>query len=77
MNRPYSEKYIRHMKSELWQSLRRRVLARAKGRCEGCGQQPATDVHHLTYARLGNEMLFDLVAVCRACHETIHGRKIG
>ncbi len=32
----------------------------------------AEDVHHLTYARLYDEMLFDLIAVCRDCHERLH-----
>ena len=64
--------YSRYLKSEEWQNLRLKVLARAKHICEGCGEQPATHVHHLTYDRFGNEMLFDLVAVCESCHKKIH-----
>ena len=64
--------YSNYLKSEEWQNLRRKVLARANGRCEGCGDKPATDVHHLTYERFGKEMLFDLVAVCKECHKKIH-----
>jgi 5-methylcytosine-specific restriction endonuclease McrA len=70
-------RYDEHLSSEKWQDLRRRVFARCKGLCEGCGIRAAVQVHHLTYARLGNEMLFDLAAVCLPCHETIHGRPIG
>lgn len=31
----------------------------------------ATEVHHHTYRFWGNEPLFDLVSVCRHCHEQI------
>jgi hypothetical protein len=64
--------YSRYINSAEWQELRRKVIARAKGKCEGCGNRPATDVHHLTYQRFGKEMLFDLVAVCEDCHKAIH-----
>jgi hypothetical protein len=29
-------------------------------------------VHHLNYQRLGDEMLFDLVALCEGCHQKLH-----
>ena len=64
--------YANYIKSAKWQELRRKVIARANGICEGCGKQPATEAHHLTYKRFGNEMLFDLVAVCKDCHQIIH-----
>jgi hypothetical protein len=73
----WNRRYDEHINSDKWRDLRRRVLARAKGTCEGCGQAPAAHVHHLTYKRLGAEMLFDLAAVCLDCHESIHGRPIG
>jgi 5-methylcytosine-specific restriction endonuclease McrA len=75
--RRFWERYHRHMASEEWADLRRRVFARCKGLCEGCGERRAVQVHHLTYARLGDEMLFDLVAMCMTCHEKIHDRPIG
>ncbi len=65
--------YAQYRETPEWRELRRRVLDRANRVCEGCGQAEATQAHHLTYERLGREMLFDLVAVCRACHEAIHG----
>ena len=48
------------------------VLRRCGGVCEGCGEAPAVEVHHLTYQRVGRELLFDLVGVCRACHDAAH-----
>jgi 5-methylcytosine-specific restriction endonuclease McrA len=71
------ERYYRHLGSDKWADLRRRVFLRSKGICEGCGERRAVQVHHLTYERLGDEMLFDLAAVCMTCHEKIHGRPLG
>lgn len=67
-------KYSEYLASPEWAEKRRRVLDRADYRCEGCGERQATQVHHLTYARVGKEMLFDLVAVCDYCHDVIHGK---
>jgi hypothetical protein len=53
----------------------RKVLARAHGLCEGCGERTATQVHHLSYKRVFDEMLFDLVAVCDACHDKLHAEE--
>ena len=36
--------------------------------CKGCTNE-ATQVHHLTYKRIGKERLDDLQALCRKCHE--------
>src|SRR5690606_26359580 len=66
------DEYNRYMRTDEWRAKREKVLTRANGTCEGCGERVATEVHHLTYERLGAEMLFDLVAVCSDCHMTIH-----
>lgn len=52
---------------------RAKVLHRAGGKCEGCLERPATQVHHLTYEHVGDELLFELVAICDVCHSKIHG----
>jgi 5-methylcytosine-specific restriction endonuclease McrA len=69
--------YEAHLRSAKWRAIRQRVLDRAHGMCEGCGIHKADHVHHLTYDHLGNEFLFELVAVCYACHCRIHEREIG
>lgn len=69
------EWYNRYLASPQWQEKRRKVLGRCKGICEGCGKRPAHHIHHLTYDRVGDEMLFDLVAVCLDCHRRIHPDK--
>lgn len=90
LNSRYSELYTKRSESEKrdwiaryeavlqspeWKEKRRLVLIRCKGVCEGCGQRPATEIHHLTYAMLGREMLFQLVGVCDHCHAEIHSEK--
>ncbi len=68
----WRKKWEDHMASTEWQILRQKVFKRCNGMCEGCNERRAVQVHHLTYDRLGHEMLFDLVAVCLACHASIH-----
>ena len=70
------EKYKEYLRSPEWASKRERVLKRANGMCEGCGIAEARQVHHLSYAHVGREMLFELVAICDACHEVVHGRSL-
>jgi 5-methylcytosine-specific restriction endonuclease McrA len=40
--------------------------------CEGCGDEKAQEVHHKTYKNVGDEFLFELVALCNTCHDRYH-----
>ncbi len=66
--------YARYLRSSEWKTRRSAVLARDQWSCvarlPGC-TEAATEVHHLTYQHKYNEPLFDLVSVCRFCHEEI------
>ena len=64
--------YESHLRSDKWNDIRRRVIERSGGICEGCRMNRGQHVHHLTYDHLGNELLFELVFLCRQCHELIH-----
>lgn len=64
--------YDAYILSPEWAERRRRVINRCGNLCEGCGGAPVSDVHHLTYRHFGEEFLFELVGLCRACHERIH-----
>lgn len=68
--------YNTYLKSPEWQQRRYLVLQRANGVCEGCEDAPATQVHHLNYRHVGDELLFDLVAICTACHQKAHPDKV-
>lgn len=76
--------YYSYLHSEKWRKKRNLVYERAMrnasssntfGICEWCKLEPTTDclqVHHLTYKRLYNERLEDLVLLCPVCHTSAH-----
>jgi len=66
------ERYIRE--SDNWWAIRTKVMKRDDHLCQGCLEEAATDVHHKSYIHLYDEILFDLIAVCRKCHGKIHGK---
>ena len=66
-----TEMYHLYLRSPKWKAKRKSVMTRDHGKCCFCGAR-AVDVHHLTYARIFNESLFDLVAICRECHDLLH-----
>lgn len=68
----FQMEYKAYLASPEWKAKRALVMRRAAGICEGCGLVRATDVHHLTYRNFMDELLFQLVAVCRGCHDKIH-----
>lgn len=68
--------YEEYLDSEEWAVKRDAVLNRDGHKCQACLVEVATQVHHLTYDRIYEEPMFDLVSVCRACHEKVHAKKI-
>jgi 5-methylcytosine-specific restriction endonuclease McrA len=66
------QQYNAYLESAIWRHKRSLVLERDSYVCQGCMQSRATQVHHLTYAHVGNELLFELVAVCDARHHALH-----
>ncbi len=66
------ESYSKYLASPEWVKKRKKVLKRSQGICEGCGEKEAAEVHHISYENVGNEFLFELVAICSECHDRIH-----
>ena len=66
--------YQLYLRSPEWREKRELVMKRAGRMCEGCARKPAAQVHHLTYAHIRNELLFELVALCDGCHAVAHGQ---
>lgn len=70
--------YADYLQSDAWRQKSAAVLFRDRGVCQakldGC-QHTATEVHHRTYDHIGDEPLFDLVAICRACHARIESSR--
>jgi hypothetical protein len=67
--------YGEYLASREWALLKEQVRKRSSGFCERCSVRPYQDTHHLTYERIGNEELDDLLAVCRPCHEYLSGKR--
>jgi len=63
--------YTAYLDSPAWAALRQQVIARDGGRCRACGA-PGEHVHHLTYQRVTEEDLSDLVLLCAPCHADQH-----
>lgn len=69
----YREVYLL---SEEWKIKRQKVINRCNNICEGCGEKKVTQVHHITYDHIGNELLFELVGLCDDCHSIAHDGEI-
>ena len=64
------EDYKAYLQTDPWREKSRTVIDRDRV-CQACLKSPATQAHHLTYSHVFSEPLFDLVGVCKACHEAI------
>ncbi len=57
--------------SPAWEAKKQAVWQRARehnqGKCELCKENHGYAVHHLTYDRLGDEDLRDLLLLCEEC----------
>ncbi len=68
--------YPDYIRSPAWRRSPARLaeLEAAGFRCRLCnegGEGVVLEVHHRTYANLGNEQPGDLTALCRPCHRVV------
>lgn len=65
--------YKDYLQSELWSSIRRKVLRKASGKCSMC-EGRANQVHHRKYTKknLSGDSMDGLLASCEECHELLH-----
>ena len=64
--------YEKYLHSEAWVEKREKCFAHFGCKCLFC-DDPATDVHHRNYDRIGKEnVLTDLSALCDECHQRYH-----
>jgi len=73
-DRQWRTEYDAYLASPEWARRRAAVLEREGYLCEGCRKQRATQVHHTHYRSVRDELLFELHALCRDCHERITER---
>jgi len=70
------KRYHAYINSPAWALKRKQKLRQTRSMCERCPasghRRRATHVHHLTYERLGHELLTDLEALCNDCHADLH-----
>lgn len=64
--------YAEYLLTPEWQKKRMKALRFAQFRCQLCNSPDSLNVHHRTYERRGNELLGDLITLCRDCHEIFH-----
>jgi len=75
--RSHSPEYEAVLQSPGWRRRRSEAIRAAGRRCQECGAAGPLDVHHLSYAHLGNERPDELLAVCEDCHGRLHRRSAG
>ena len=62
--------YKQYLASREWRVKRKKFIEGATyGVCQRCADRPIENVHHLTYANIGDEDWPDLMGLCRPCHE--------
>lgn len=68
--------YDTYINSPAWSAFRQRWFSDRSlpNACLACGITTGLELHHVTYERLGNERLTDLIPFCRRCHKEFHER---
>ena len=68
------EKYNLYLNSREWSIKKEAVRTRCNMICERCKKNTINSIHHLTYIRKYDELLEDLIGLCRGCHLFIHAK---
>lgn len=64
--------YDLYLNSDIWRAFRSKYYKLSKKLyCRVC-KSFKIELHHINYSRLGNEMLTDVIPLCREHHEKIH-----
>lgn len=75
----WRQRYTAYLSSPNWAKKRKHILYRDGYACQaqfpGCTYN-ADQVHHLSYANMGNEPDEDLISVCFNCHSAIHPQMV-
>lgn len=67
--------YQEYLDSSHWQAFRASYReSDLPQSCQCCGAKK-TQLHHLTYKRLGCELLADVTPLCGPCHYKVHGKQ--
>lgn len=69
-------RYAEYLASDHWRDVKRAYRESDRPQRCKCGTA-GRHLHHLTYERLGAELLTDLLLLCEDCHRRIHGIRRG
>lgn len=61
-----------YLSSPQWKALKQQRLTLANHKCENCSSTSRLELHHVTYARLKNEHINDVLILCNSCHSKLH-----
>lgn len=61
-----------YLQSPEWKALKQLKLKQSNHKCQLCNSTTNLHLHHLTYDRLGNELITDLILLCSQCHQLQH-----
>ncbi len=67
------KQYEIYLNSDAWAKRRTLIFARCNDVCECCLIKEATQVHHVNYKTIFDEVAWDLRGVCADCHKRLHG----
>jgi 5-methylcytosine-specific restriction endonuclease McrA len=71
----WREKYLAHLASDRWATMKRNLIRLRGDRCQHCGRRVPLQLHHKNYVRLGAELPSDLELLCAGCHEKADRRR--
>jgi 5-methylcytosine-specific restriction endonuclease McrA len=69
------DEYNQYLNSDKWKLKRKKVLERDNYLCQACLTNKAEEIHHLTYENIYDEPLYQLISVCKRCHDKIEAKK--
>jgi len=64
--------YKAYLRTSHWFRKRKAALDHYGSKCSECGYTKHLQVHHKTYANIGNEQMEDLQVLCSVCHKLKH-----
>lgn len=69
--------YKAYLYTEHWRRKRRHIAKQRNYTCERCKEriEKGFQIHHKTYAHIGDERDKELMFLCERCHEKIEKRK--
>ena len=73
MNKIPAKRQRLRLESASYQQLRQQVLRRDGWRCQSCGSMSNLELHHQELrSHSGEDLEWNLITLCAACHSLLH-----